>query len=406
VEDLSDTVIALNDSGCQLCAVNAETVRSLDLPVFGQVKLRGISDRHLVPADVVKIRARLTTRKGFINVTCAVVEKLNYPLILGSDIVDKLNKQLIDESFLATEMMNVVHEKDDDLDDDDDFVDEKVTNDKCDEYESENVNMSDPRKASAEILSRDQRSDRSLIHCWSLGDRHKAGYYVRDGVLYRNYKYLCQECEQLVLPVNRRPEVMKLTHEVYAGHLGAKKTKERIKLSFTWPTIASDVQKACESYHQCQKKRRVTVYDRVPITPIPRGDIPFDSIVMDCLGPLFSNQKVEYNYALVLCDSNTRYPFDVPLRSLTAKSVCNALLQVFQLVGIPSTIRSDCGSNFTSSLTTTFLKIIGCSPNFNVPGRPQQTGLCERLIGTVKNMINKVASGNPKSYHKHVGFVL
>ena len=66
------------------------------------------------------------------------------------------------------------------------------------------------------------------------------------------------------------------------------------------------------------------------------------------------------------------------------QKVCNALLQVFQLVGIPSTIRSDCGSNFTSSLTTTFLKILGCSPNFNVPGRPQQTGLCERLIGTVK----------------------
>ena len=60
VEGLTDTAIALNDSGCQLCAVNAETVRSSDLPVFGQVKLRGISDRHLVPADVVKIRVRLT----------------------------------------------------------------------------------------------------------------------------------------------------------------------------------------------------------------------------------------------------------------------------------------------------------------------------------------------------------
>jgi len=96
-----------------------------------------------------------------------------------------------------------------------------------------------------------------------------------------------------------------------------------------------------------------------------------DCLVMDCLGPLFSNQKVEYNYTLVLCDSNTRYLFAVLLRTLTAKSVCNALLQVFQLVGIPSTIRSDCASNFTSSLTTTFLKILGCSPNFNVPGRPQ-----------------------------------
>ena len=242
------------------CALSMLTVRLLDLPVFGQVKLRGISDRNMVPADVVKIRVRLTTGKRFVNIICAVVEKLNYPLILGSDIVDKLNKQLIDDSFVVTEMTNVVNENDDDHvtdgdddddDDDDDAVDEnKVTNDKCDNHESENVDMSDPRKASAEILRRDQRSDRSLIHCWSLADRHKAGYYVRDGVLYRNYKYLGQDYEQLVLPVNRRSEVMKLAHEIYAGHLGAKKTKERIKLSFTWPTIASDVQKTCESCHQ------------------------------------------------------------------------------------------------------------------------------------------------------------
>jgi len=270
VEGLTDTVIALNDSGCQLCAVNAETVRSLDLPVFGHVKLTGISDRHLVPADVVKIRVRLTTGKGFVNITCAVVEKLNYPLILGLGIIDKLNKQLIDESFVANEMMNVVHENDaddvgddDDDDDDDDAVDENdVTNDKCDKHDSENVNMSDPRKASAEILRRDQRSDRSLIHCWSLADRQKAGYYVRDGVLYRNNKYLGQEYEQLVLPVNRRQEVMQLAHEIYAGHLGAKQTKERIKLSFMWPMIAADVQKTCESCHQCQMKKQVTVDDR------------------------------------------------------------------------------------------------------------------------------------------------
>jgi len=115
---------------------------------------------------------RLTTGKRFVNITCAVVEKLNYPLILGSDIVDKLNKQLIDESFVANEMMNVHENYDDDVgDDDDDDVDEnEVTNDKCDKHESEN-DMSDPRKASAEILRRDQRSDRSLIHCWSLADR-------------------------------------------------------------------------------------------------------------------------------------------------------------------------------------------------------------------------------------------
>ena len=102
-----------------------------------------------------------------------------------------------------------------------------------------------------------------------------------------------------MLPVNRRLEVMKLAHEIYAGHLGAKKTKERIKLSFTWPTIASDVQKTCESCHQCQKTRRVTVYDQVPVMPTSRGDVPFDLIVMD------KTKKCDVQIEEVTCDTVT-----------------------------------------------------------------------------------------------------
>jgi len=97
-------------------------------------------------------------------------------------------------------------------------------------------------------------------------ERQRAGYYVRDVILYRNYKYLGQNYEQLVLPVNRRQEVIKLAHEIYSSHLGDKKTKERIKLSFTWPIIASDVQRACETCHQYQKKRWVAVCDSVSHT--------------------------------------------------------------------------------------------------------------------------------------------
>jgi len=123
----------------------------------------------------------------------------------------------LDENFDASEVMKVVYDEINDYDDGD--VDEnEVTNDNNDSENDENENVSDPRKASAEILRRDLKSDRSLINCWSLADRQGAGYYVRDGILYRNYKYLGQNYKQLVLPVNRRQEVMRLAHEIYAGH--------------------------------------------------------------------------------------------------------------------------------------------------------------------------------------------
>jgi len=58
---------------------------------------------------------------------------------------------------------------------------------------------------------------------------------------------------------------------------------------------------------ECQKRRRVTVYDRIPIPPVPCNEKVFDSWVMDCLGPLFPNQKVKYNYCVVLCDRVSRF---------------------------------------------------------------------------------------------------
>jgi len=94
----------------------------------------------------------MTRGKRSVNITCAVVKKLNYPLILGSDIVDKLNQELMDESFVANENGDDDvgdDDDDDDVDDDDDDVHEnEVTNDKGDKDQSENDNMSDPRKAS------------------------------------------------------------------------------------------------------------------------------------------------------------------------------------------------------------------------------------------------------------------
>ena len=148
------------------------------------------------------------------------------------------------------------------------------------------------------------------------------------------------------------------------------------------------------------------MYDRVPISPIPRAEEPFSHSFMDCMGPLFPNQKVKYNYCLLLVDSTTRWPSAYPIHSLTAKSVCDALLQQFAETGILEVISSDNASNFTSSLTPEFLKVLGCSPRFSTPGRPQACGLVERLVGSVKSAISKVAAEHPRQWHTHLACIL
>ena len=132
---------------------------------------------------------------------------------------------------------------------------------------------------------RDRYEDDSLSNCWLLAKQRKGGYFTRDGILYHKDKIFGQIVEQLCLPLSRRVPAMKLSHETYGGNLGYKKSLATLKLSFTWPIIAADVRKLCETCDICQKRRRYTCYDRTPISPVPCNEAVIDSWVMDCLGP-------------------------------------------------------------------------------------------------------------------------
>ncbi|GFU29252.1 retrovirus-related Pol polyprotein from transposon opus [Trichonephila clavipes] len=57
---------------------------------------------------------------------------------------------------------------------------------------------------------------------------------------------------------------------------GSRKTRQRIKYSFYWPTIKQDVKRFCESCKICQLRKPITYRDRVPIQPLVRPEIPFE----------------------------------------------------------------------------------------------------------------------------------
>ena len=141
--------------------------------------------------------------------------------------------------------------------------------------------------------------------------------------------------------------------------------------------------------------------DRVQITPIPRADRVFDHCFIDCASPFFyrEGQKVKYNYAFIAVDSFSRFPVCYVLKSLTAKSVCDALLELWQFTGCCSYVSSDLGTNFTSQLTREFEKRMGCSPRFNSPWHPSSTGVAERAVGNVKTIVSKLAMDHPKQWH-------
>ena len=257
-----------------------------------------------------------------------------------------------------------------------------------------------------EELIAEQMSDPSLSTCWKSAKKNTSGYFIKDGILFHRRMIADQNCEQLCVPMGRRQHVPTLAHEVYGAHLGASKTKDRIRLSFYWPTLSADCKQHCMTCEPCQKRARVTVQDRVPISPIPRSEEVFRHWFIDCLGPLFPNQRVQYNYCLIMCDSASRWPAAYPLHSLTSKTICEALLKQFAITGIPDVISSDNASNFKGKLTQEFLKRIGCCPRFSTPNHPPACGLVERLVGTMKSAVSKVAIEHPRQWHTHLACIL
>ena len=82
------------------------------------------------------------------------------------------------------------------------------------------------------------------------------------------------------------------------------------------------------------------------------------------------------------------------------------MLKQFALTGIPDVISSDNASNFKGNLTQEFLKRLGCCPRFSTPNHPPACGLVERLVGTIKSAVSKVAIEHPRQWHTHLACIL
>ena len=207
--------------------------------------------------------------------------------------------------------------------------------------------------------------------------------------------------------LTRCEPILKLAHDsVYGSHLGERKTAQRIKLSFYWPGLKKSVREYVMSCHDCQLRSRKLTTDRVPITPITKDQIPFQTLNMDCIGPLDPPSAQGHKYCLCIVDSCTRWPSVYLLKSLTAKAVCDALLDLFVNIGVPKVIVSDCGTNFTSQLTQEMLRKLGCAPRFNTPGHPEASGMVERFNQTCKKMLHHVMQQHGRQWHKFVPLML
>ncbi|XP_064470511.1 uncharacterized protein LOC135384989 [Ornithodoros turicata] len=407
------------DSGADITVLKRNIVSFPDSEIeSGEIRLRGAFG-HTVGAQLMEIPLGIETEDGCgqqVLTLCAVTEELAQgidALITPHDFeeIRNVNEELGREAAELASMGSIGIEQIKCRETtDEDEVDEEV-----EQNQNASINVvSSEIDAEPEIRSEEsrrfaaeQREDVSLKESWEHAKEGSHGMIVIDGLLYHNDRTDYGDCRQLVLPISRRNEVLTLAHDSpWGGHFSQKKTKQRVKSAFYWPSVATDIKRYCQSCHGCQMFSKARSTDRVPITPLTRPEEPFRVLYMDCIGPLDPPSARGHRYALCIVDLCTRWPEVVPLRSLTAKATCQALVDVFARYGVPETICCDQGTNFTSKLTQELAQRMGVQMRFSTPDHPQSNGLVERWNGTFKAMLRHVVDEEGREWDRYIPCLL
>ena len=422
----------IHDTGAQISVIKPDMI-PLDfslLDSFPVVNLQGAFG-NTIKANLIEIQCRISDDQVYpekrlpVSLCCAVTDELigDEALISSADFetlmtapnevvlkVERVSRP--DWLFAHPETVKLVNIQDKNSNKDENSIETHRPGAKLDRSSTENIITSQEilRNDITEKFKKAQIDDSTLLYSWNAFSNNDVSYERRsDNNLLYHFKVISGvKTAQLVLPLQYRIPVLESAHDSqWSMHFGVRKTIQRIEAHFFWPTLIKDVKAYVKSCGPCQLRLRRTKFDRVPISPVVRADNSFDQVNIDLIGPLEPKSSRGHKYILCLIDSCTRWVEAVPLKTLTAKEACDALISIFTRTGIPRITISDNGTNLVSGLNNELNRRLGIETRRSTPGHPEGNSLVERWNQSLKRMLNLVVnSDTPRDWDRQLPFLL
>ena len=201
---------------------------------------------------------------------------------------------------------------------------------------------------------------------------------VQDGILLRG--------ERIIIPNSLR-SLMK--RQIHSGHLGINSCLRRARESVFWPGMSSEIRQYVENCQTC-----ISHSDKQAPEPMIMKEttgIPFDQVATD----LFNLKGKDF---LITVDCYSNFIEVDRLYKATSKAVITVLKKHFARYGIPRTVYSDNGPQYSSQDFRKFARKWEFTHVTSSPGYPQSNGAAEAAVKSVKNMMKKCLADKQDMY--------
>ena len=145
--------------------------------------------------------------------------------------------------------------------------------------------------------------------------------------------------------------------------------------------MRSHIKKWCRECIQCQRSKTAR-HTETGIGEFKTSSRRLAHLHVDIVGPLPPSEG--YRYLFTIIDRNTRWPEAIPIRQQSTESCVKALIDWVARHGVPETIVSDRGTNFTSHLWEALAESLGTRLHHTTAYNPEANGLIERFHRSLK----------------------
>jgi len=241
----------------------------------------------------------------------------------------------------------------------------------------------------------------TLRHYWYLWDSLE----ITDELLFKKFhrKDGVESYNQFIVPFRLRKEIIKNMHNsVISGHLGKKKTKEKLAQRYYWYEMREDISIWISQCEICGANKPPNKSSKAPLGSMPVG-APLDRLATDLLGPLPVTPRGN-KYILTITDYFTKWIEIFAVPDQTAVTCAQIMLNdVVCRFGCPLAIHSDQGRNFESEIFQELCKILEIRKTRTSPRNPKCNGQIERFNRTLISMVKAYLCGEQTNWDINLG---